>query len=27
VRLGPEINGFYPVLEGLSAGERVFVGH
>ncbi len=26
VRLGPEIDGFYPVLEGLSAGERVFVG-
>lgn len=26
VRLGPEIEGFYPVLEGLSAGERVFVG-
>lgn len=26
VRLGPEINGVYPVLEGLSAGERVFVG-
>ncbi|MFM8984138.1 MAG: hypothetical protein ACKOLA_14870, partial [Spartobacteria bacterium] len=25
VRLGPEIDGFYPVLEGLSAGERVFV--
>ncbi len=23
VRLGPESNGFYPVLEGLSAGERV----
>ena len=26
VRLGPEIEGFYPVLKGLSAGERVFVG-
>ena len=26
VRLGPEINGFYPVLEGVRAGERVFVG-
>jgi RND family efflux transporter MFP subunit len=25
VRLGPEIDGFYPVLEGLSAGERIFV--
>jgi membrane fusion protein, heavy metal efflux system len=23
VRLGPESNGFYPVLEGLSAGDRV----
>jgi len=23
VRLGPESNGFYPVLEGLSVGERV----
>jgi membrane fusion protein, heavy metal efflux system len=23
VRLGPESNGFYPVLEGLSAGEKV----
>lgn len=23
VRLGPENNGFYPVLEGLSVGERV----
>ncbi len=25
VRLGPEINGRYPVLEGLSIGERVVV--
>ena len=23
VRLGPERNGFYPVLEGLNSGERV----
>ncbi len=23
VRLGPESNGFYPVLEGLNAGERI----
>jgi multidrug efflux pump subunit AcrA (membrane-fusion protein) len=23
VRLGPENNGFYPVLEGLSVGDRV----
>ncbi|HEU5239790.1 MAG TPA: hypothetical protein VFU37_21845 [Pyrinomonadaceae bacterium] len=23
VRLGPESNGFYPVLEGLTAGERI----
>lgn len=23
VRLGPEINGFYPVLEGLSVGDRI----
>jgi len=26
VRLGPESNSFYPVLEGLSAGERVVTG-
>ena len=26
VKLGPEINGFLPVLEGLEAGERVFIG-
>ena len=26
VRLGPEINGLYPVLEGLIAGESVFIG-
>jgi len=25
VRLGPEANGFYPVAEGLKAGERVVV--
>ena len=25
IRLGPESNGVYPVLEGLSAGERVVV--
>jgi multidrug efflux pump subunit AcrA (membrane-fusion protein) len=25
VKLGPEISGLYPVLEGLQAGERVFV--
>jgi len=25
VRLGPESNGFYPVLEGLSAGERIVI--
>ena len=25
VKLGPEINGLYPVLEGLQPGERVFV--
>jgi cobalt-zinc-cadmium efflux system membrane fusion protein len=25
VRLGPEINGFYPVLEGLAATERIVV--
>jgi len=23
VRLGPETNGFYPVLEGASVGERI----
>ena len=23
VRLGPESNGFYPVLEGLSVGDRI----
>ena len=23
VRLGPESNGFYPVLEGVSVGDRV----
>jgi cobalt-zinc-cadmium efflux system membrane fusion protein len=23
VRLGPEGNGFYPVLEGLTVGERI----
>jgi multidrug efflux pump subunit AcrA (membrane-fusion protein) len=23
VRLGPESNGFYPVLEGLAVGDRV----
>jgi RND family efflux transporter MFP subunit len=26
VRLGPETNGLYPVLEGLSAGERIVTG-
>ncbi len=26
VRIGPEIEGMVPVLEGLRAGERVFVG-
>ena len=26
VRLGPESNGFYPVLEGLSMGDRVVTG-
>src|SRR6266699_1593919 len=25
VRLGPESNGFYPVLEGLSTGERIVI--
>ena len=25
VRLGPERNGFYPVLEGVSVGERIVV--
>jgi membrane fusion protein (multidrug efflux system) len=25
VKLGPEISGLYPVLQGLQAGERVFV--
>ena len=25
LRVGPEANGFYPVLEGLSAGDRVVV--
>jgi len=25
VRLGPVIDGFYPVVEGLSAGESVFI--
>ena len=25
VRLGPESNGFYPVLEGLSAAERIVI--
>ena len=25
VRLGPESNGFYPVLEGLNAGDRIVV--
>jgi len=25
VRVGPENNGFYPVLEGLTVGERVVV--
>jgi multidrug efflux pump subunit AcrA (membrane-fusion protein) len=24
VRLGPETNGFYPVLEGVSVGDRLF---
>jgi multidrug efflux pump subunit AcrA (membrane-fusion protein) len=23
VRLGPESNGFYPVFEGLTAGDRI----
>jgi hypothetical protein len=23
VRLGPETNGFYPVLEGVSVGDRI----
>jgi cobalt-zinc-cadmium efflux system membrane fusion protein len=23
VRLGPESNGYYPVLEGLTAGDRI----
>ena len=23
VRLGPETNGFYPVVEGVSIGERI----
>ena len=25
IRLGPESNGFYPVLEGLNAGDRIVV--
>jgi hypothetical protein len=25
VRVGEELDGFYPVLEGLSAGDRLLV--
>src|SRR2546430_1153483 len=26
VRVGPETNGFYPVLEGLNTGDRIVIG-